>query len=191
MPLIRRFALAAALLLCGQAMAATISIQYTVTPLGGNLYRYVYTISNNGSLGSGVNVQFFDIYFDASLYQSGSLHIVSPPSIQAQWSELVFSPISGVPAAYDVLSLSGGIPTGSSVSGFAVEFRWLGAGVPGAQPFEVFDPVTFLSLQKGTTTPPASVPAASPESLSVLALALGIAGAIQAKRRTILPGPAR
>ena len=36
--------------------------------------------------------------------------------------------------------------------GFAVQFTWLGAGTPGAQPFEIVDPDTFQTLESGSTT---------------------------------------
>ena len=57
--------------------AHAISVQYGLTSLGGNAYRYDYSIANDGSLGAGVPVELFDIYFDPTLYLESSLNIVS------------------------------------------------------------------------------------------------------------------
>jgi hypothetical protein len=165
-----------------QTVAGTISIDYSLVPLGGNVYRYVYTITNNGSLGNATRVQLFDILFDPSLYQEPSLQIVTPASLQTQWSELLLKSVPGVSAAYDALALQGGIPVGSTVSGFSVQFVWLGSGVPGTQPFQIFDPNTFQLLQTGQTTTPSSpvaAPAASTFSLILLAVGLALTGGCQ------------
>jgi len=41
--------------------AYAISVQSQLFPLGGNQYRYVYTVTNDDSLGAGVAVKLFDI----------------------------------------------------------------------------------------------------------------------------------
>jgi MYXO-CTERM domain-containing protein len=61
-------------------------------------------------------------------------------------------------------SYAGGIPVGGAVSGFAVQFDWLGSGAPGAQPFDIVDPQTLQPLFSGTTVP-------EPAGLLLLALA--------------------
>src|SRR5690349_2660222 len=106
--------------------------------MGGNVYRYIYTITNSGPVGAGAPVQLFDILFDTSRYQQSSLQIVTPSTLQLAWSETLLGALPGVPAAYDVLALHGGIPAGNTVSGFAVQFTWLGPGLPGPQPFQIY-----------------------------------------------------
>jgi hypothetical protein len=178
-----RFAAIAAFLFLSSAHAApppTISIQYRVVSLGGNVYRYIYSITNNGSIGAGSPVQLFDILFDTSQYQPGSIQIVSPSTIQLNWSEQLLTAVLGLPTTYDVLALHGGVPAGTTVSGFSVQFTWIGAGTPGAQPFQIFDSGTFQLLQNGTTViDPASVPAASTWSLLLIGLGLGSTVAYQ------------
>jgi hypothetical protein len=180
------------LLAAAQTAAAAISIQYTVVPVGGNVYRYVYSLTN--SAGSPA-VQLFDILFDTSQYQESSLTIVTPPPLNAQWQQQILHSVApSIPAAYDALSLSGGIPAGSTVTGFAVQFTWLGTGTPGPQPFQVFDSSTFALLQSGTTAAAAQVvgvPGASPFSLGILGIALAIAAAVQKQLRTSLPSRSR
>lgn len=166
--------------LSAQPLAGTITVHYNLTSLGGNVYRYVYSITNNGSLGSGAPVQLFDILFDPSLYRETSLQIATPSSLQSQWSEQLLVSLPGVPAAYDALALRGGILAGSTISGFSVQFTWLGSGVPGSQPFQVFNPSTFQLLQTGQTagdTPPLGAPAASTLSMILIGVGLALTGA--------------
>ena len=171
-----------------QSVPGVISVSYDVVHLGGNVYRYVYSITNNGSAGSAAPMQLFDILFDTNLYQEPSLQIVTASSLQVQWSEELLLSLPGVPATYDALTLRGGIPAGSSVTGFSVQFVWLGPGVPGSQPFQIFDPTTFQVLQTGHTVnssspvpDPTGAPAASTISLILIGLGLAVTATYQAR----------
>jgi hypothetical protein len=178
-----RFAIPLLLVICAHTAAAAVSIRYTLQPLGGQSYRYVYTITNDGSLGGAAPVLLFDIMFDTSLYAEGSLQIVTPSNLHPHWSEQILSSLPGLPAAYDVLAISGGIPAGSTVTGFSVQFVWLGPGVPASQPFEIYN-LGFSLLQSGSTAPNlAPIPAASTISLTALGVSLALAAAYQARRR--------
>ena len=131
--------------------AHAIAIQYDLSSLGGNAYRYDYTITNDGSLGASVPVQLFDIYFDPALYLESSLSIATSGPTARNWDQIFLSSGPLIPAAYDALALSGGIADGAVVSGFAVDFTWLGLGTPGAQLFDIYNPTTFALLDSGTT----------------------------------------
>jgi hypothetical protein len=133
--------------------------------LGGSAYRYEYSVYNDGSLGAGVPIELFDVLFDPALYQESSLQIVTPDPPKSEWSEQFLASLPGVPAAYDALALTGGIPDGSTVGGFAVEFIWLGPGLPGGQPFQIYSVDRFRPLETGGTVP-------EPSFLCVLALSL-------------------
>jgi hypothetical protein len=186
-----RFAAGVLLVLATQAFADTPpSIQYTLIPLGGNVYQYVYSITNNGTFPGGASVKLFDIFFDSSLYQKSSLQIVTPSSLQSQWSEVLLAVIPPViPAEYDALSLQGGIPVGNTVTGFSVKFTWLGQGLPGPQLFQVSDPTTFQVLQVGQTAlAPISVPAASTLSLILVGLGLALLAAYQIRSKQSATG---
>jgi len=170
-----KFTPIAILLLSTQAFAAgTTTIQYSLVPLGGNVYRYIYSITNNGSVEDGAPIQLFDTLFDTSLYQESSLQIVTPSSLHSQWSEVLLSGVPpAIPAAYDALALQGGIAAGTTVTGFSVQFTWLGPGVPGVQPFQIYDPTSFQLVQSGQTSSSSlSVPAAS--TLSLILLGVGL-----------------
>jgi hypothetical protein len=179
----RGFAAGALLLAFVQAASGAVSIQYSVVHVSGNVYQYVYSITNSGSSAS--PVQLFDILFDTSLYQESSLQIVTPNPLHTQWSEQLLASAPSVPAAYDALSLTGGIPPGSTVSGFSVQFIWLGSGTPGGQPFQVFDATTFAVLQTGQTFSPLTIPTASTLSLSLIGLGLSISTALQLRNRVV------
>lgn len=165
-------ALAALLLVASNAPATT--IQSTITAVGVDHYRAVYTVENDGTLGTAL--AGFSILFDPALYLESSLAIVTASPLADAWDETVLGSAVLVPAAYDVLALAGGIPVGSAAAGFAVEFTWLGPGAPGTQPFEVFDPTTFQVLETGTTT-------LVPDPGTMTLLAAGVGGLAGVRRR--------
>lgn len=138
--------------------AFAVSVQYELTPLGGSNYRYVYTVSNDGSLGSGASVELFDVMFDPALYLESSLVISTPASPGSSWDEIFLVSAPGVPAAYDAMALAGGIPVGAALGGFSVDFAWIGTGTPGNQPFAIYDPGSFALLAEGMTGNLAAVP---------------------------------
>lgn len=169
----RGLAASCLLLVSVQAAAAAVSIHYSVVPMGGNVYRYVYSVSN--SSGSPA-AKLFDIHFATSLYDESSLQIVTEPGLSAQWAQQILVSVPpSLPAAYSSFALSGGIPAGSTVTGFSVQFTWLGPGSPGSQEFQVFDATTFTLLETGVTAhAPQSIPAASTLSLALLSLAMAV-----------------
>ena len=159
--------------------AHAIAIQYDLTALGGNGYRYDYMITNDGSLGAGIPVELFDIYFDPALYLESSLNIVTPGPLMLSWDETILSSGVLVPAAYDAYALNGGIADGSFATGFAVAFEWLGLGLPGEQVFDIFNPTTFALLETGTTR---ALAIPLPGTLPLLGV--GIVAMLWARRRT-------
>jgi hypothetical protein len=164
--------IALASLTCLPAQAGFIS--YEITDLGGANYRYDYTITNDGSITTQIGL--FDILFDPALYDEASLFNVSDPSLEADWSQMFLGSGIGVPAAFDAFANGSGIGVGGSVSGFAVQFSWLGTGSPGAQTFEIYDPETFELLGGGTSTlqlpPVTAVPEPGTFALMTLSLAM-------------------
>lgn len=165
-------------------VSSAITIEYALTHLGGNSYEYLYSISNDGSLGASTPLQIFDIAFDPALYEESSLAILSPTDTSDNWLEELFASAVGVPAFFNALALTGGIPVGDTVSGFTVSFDWLGgAAGPGAQIFEVYDPQTFDLLVTGTTRN-ANDPTAVPEPATLLLVGAGLAGIIVLRKRS-------
>lgn len=157
------------------AASFAISIEYSLTSLGGSAYQYDYWVTNDGSLGAGVGVNLFDIAFDISLYEETSLTIESPPAMAADWMESILFGAPGVPAVYDAYALGSGILT--SESGFAVQFNWLGAAtLPGAQAFTIYDPNTFDILEEGITTLQKTQISSVPEPGTIVLVGTGLIG---------------
>ena len=92
--------------------ASAIVIDYHLVSLGGDNFRYEYTITNDGSLGAGVSLELFDILFDPALFDESTLAIVSPIARQAKWDELIFDLGIGIPAAYDAFAMAAVSPKG-------------------------------------------------------------------------------
>lgn len=142
-------AIAAALLLLaslfalGRASAAVIT--YELTPEAGNRWTYQYMVS---AAAADPVIEEFTIFFDPALY--ANLQLVSAPP---GWDALVIQPDQGLPADgfFDALALAAGLAPGSSQGGFAVSFDFLGNGRPGAQNFDIVDPLTFATLSSGAT----------------------------------------
>ncbi|HNQ24393.1 MAG TPA: hypothetical protein PKK06_15005 [Phycisphaerae bacterium] len=144
-------ALSLSLLLPASLCAAgPVSIYYEATPLGGNEWQYVYDVANNSLPGP---IEEFTIWFALGQYAQLALETPDPPA--GAWDELVAQPdpILHADGFYDALTLATGIPVGGHESGFTVRFEWLGTGEPGAQPFEIIDPVTFDTIWGGSTLP--------------------------------------
>jgi len=182
MKILRRLSVAS-LAFAAQAASATI-IDYHLVSLGGSSYRYEYKLMNDGSLGAGVPVKWYDITFNSSLYDEPSLLIVTPDPPASDWDEQIFSTGLLVEPVYDVFALSGGIAVGGTVSGFSVQFTWLGAGIPGVQSFEVYDPNTFDLLESGRTQPAdGAVPEPGTLALFLPAFLAAAAGAVRRRRR--------
>jgi hypothetical protein len=181
-----RLAAIAILSLGAPAVAGTpssISVQSILTPLGGNVYRYVYSITNNGAAGSAA-VKLFDVLFDTSLYTS--LQIVTPANLQGQWSEKLLAAVPpSIPTTYDALALLGGVAPGTTVGGFAVQFTWLGSGLPGSQPVQIFDPTSFAQLQSAQTVvvDASTIPATSAPSLILMTVGLAVIAAYYSRKR--------
>ena len=167
-----------ALMLAGVSLPASAAqVSYALSSLGGTQYRYTYTVTNDGTTGGAIKL--FDVFFDPALYDESSLTIVTANPPASDWDQLILASGIAVPAAYDALALSGGIPINGSQAGFAVEFAWLGVGTPGAQDFAIVNPITFDTLETGTTTT-SVVPL--PAALPLLLTALGGVGVFGRKR---------
>ena len=152
----RSIALCVALIaLPAMGFCGAIQITYSLTPVNNepNTYIYTYSVFNDGSLPGSEPVELFDINFDPTLYQETSLTDVTPNPLSSEWSTEILHSAGSSPAMFDALELSPGITAGNTVSGFAVEFVYLGQGLPGAQTFSISDPNTepIPTLQTGTT----------------------------------------
>ncbi len=146
-------------------------VEYSLTALGGDVWRYDYTLSN---IGPAENFDEFTVYFDAPGV-TGITALATP----AGWSSLVVQPDPLLPDAgfFDALNLSGPVPAGSVISGFSVAFSYLAGLTPGAQRFDLVLSEPFQTVHSGiTSATPSPVPLPAPAALLLLGLGAGAFG---------------
>lgn len=156
------------LIICSSASATAIS--YDVVNLGGNQWEYTYSVTNDTL---GVDIEEFAVYFDVGSYDN--LVTTNTP---IDWDPIAINPDPGIPddGYYDVLALSTGILPSKTLSGFSVQFDYLGSGIPGSQRFEIIDPLSFSVLDSGQTIA-ASQPIPEPSTFFLFGFGLiGLAG---------------
>ena len=144
-------------------------VDFAVTSLGGSSWRYNYTI-NNPTPSAGFDE--LTVYFDYSKYSNLSAGVA--PS---GWDLLLIQPDTGIPSDgyFDVLSLTGPLADGVSISGFSVTFDYVLGETPGAQPFDLIDSGSFTVLSSGRSIDPNASTVPEPESLALMLLGLGCA----------------
>jgi hypothetical protein len=126
-------------------------IRYQTSDLGSGNYQYTYDVAN---ISLTTPIEEFTIWFDFGLYKNLAIRTPDPPA--SNWSEIVIQPepVLQDDGAYDAKALGLGIGIGQIVTGFAVSFDWLGDAVmPGAQFYEIIDPVTYQTIDSGYTVP--------------------------------------
>lgn len=175
----------------GLRIASADPIYYEAENLGGNTWRYDYTVAND----TGAPIDWFTIFFDPLAY---AFEMLAPaffevdPSIVGNpdgWDILVAAPDPFFPGSpddqsgfYDGFALfAPPIAPGESLGGFSIEFEWLGAGTPGSQPFTLGG----LGLGEGParfTEPFPTVSVSEPGTL--LLLATGLAALARRRRST-------
>lgn len=167
-------------LVLGLAVTANATtITYETSNISGNRWQYMYSIANDTPLPS---LKEFTVYFDYALY--ANLSLVNSPS---GWDPLVVQPDTILDAEqdgyYDAYSLAG-LMMGNAVTGFMVEFDWLGSpSGPGVQAFEVINPDNFSMIESGTSVLAQDSNAPIPEPSTVLLTALGLAGFVLSRRK--------
>jgi hypothetical protein len=160
--LIPAFCFVASLVAPIAAARATIitfeAIDLTDVVPGENLYRYVYSL----------DAFPYDAGYGFSIYFPFFLHTAlesPPPAVSADWDVLSLQPDWGLPAdgIYDALAL---VSEPATLSGFTIDFVWLGSGAPSSQFFLVYDSA-FNPVESGQTFP-------VPESGTFCLLSIGL-----------------
>lgn len=145
------------------------AIFYDITNLSGNDWRYEYRLSGfQFQAGEG-----FTIFFDESLFED--LRNVSVPG---DWDPLLSQPDS----FFQVAGFLDALATVNQPSNqtFGIDFTYLGAGTPGAQPFEAYSTnPDFVVFDSGLTE-------MVPEPDAILLVGGGLALLIGFGRRTRL-----
>lgn len=153
------------LLLCliSPQLRAQGQILYAATDLvdttpGSDLWQYDYTLS-------GITFQAnegFSVFFDSAVYRNLQSF---PPAVSADWNVLSVQPdvLLSAPGFYDALAVHN-LPSPSS--GHRITFVWMGQGMPGTQPFTVYN-TDFSTRSFGQTMP-------VPEPRTVWLIAAGL-----------------
>ncbi len=161
-----RLALACACLgILGAPAAQAASLEYVLTDLGSNTWRYDYTLINAPAAPA---FDEFTVFFANDLFSSIEL-LASPPD----WDTLVIQPDPDIPADgfFDGLRIAGPMPDGSAASGFSVKFSYLQGLTPGSQRFDLIDSSNFSVVYSGVSVA-AQVP--EPQTLWLLSFGLGM-----------------
>jgi hypothetical protein len=138
------------------------AIDAVLSDLGGGAFRYDYTMINDGSLPGGADIESFDIEFLESA--------ITGYSDLAAWDEFTFPGLGDDLLVMDAI-FGPGLPAGDSLN-FYVEFEWAGIGLPSAQNYVIYDPVSFAVLETGTTNVDAQVPVPATLWLTLVGIAL-------------------
>ncbi len=151
------------------SVAQATIISYSSTNISGNTWENTYSVSNDTLVS---DIEEISIYFDLGLYEN--LTLATAP---AGWDPIAFDPDPLLPddGLYDVLALASGIAFGDMLSGFSIQFDFLGASAPGSQFFEVLDPLTFTVLDSGYTQ---LVVTSVPVPGTILLMSVGLIGLI-------------
>jgi opacity protein-like surface antigen len=155
--MMKRIILAAVMLGCVLSTSAVADtntqIRYDATDLGLGQWQYSYEVSN---INLSMPIEEFTIWFDYGLYENLAIATPDPPA--GNWDEVIWQPDSVLGnGGYDALTKSLSIGTGESVSGFSVSFNWLGVGSPGAQSYEIINPIDYTTIDSGVTVPEPSI----------------------------------
>lgn len=176
MRLFDRVVLTLGAMLVPLSMAHAGLVDYATTPLGGNLWRYDYTINNTTP---STAFDELTVFFDVNSYE-----LLSAPTAPAGWDPIVVQPDTGIPASgfFDVLSLGGFLADGQVLTGFSLTFAYLGPGTPGEQRFDLLNSADFSVTLSGTTTQPGAVPIPEPGTALLVLSGLATVLSRRAKR---------
>ncbi len=172
--LFRQLIAAGLTLLLGAAAHAGI-VQYTTTALGGDLWRYEFTLQGQAPSGGfdGLTIYFAPTSF--GLLTS----LVAPPD----WDPLVIQPDTALPADgfVDLLHVSGLLNGTVDPVGLSVDVRYLGTGSPSSQRFELYVSDPFSVVLSGETQQANEVPEPGTIFLVAVALGFGLSGRVWTK----------
>lgn len=163
--------------LLGLSSTVAQQVEYTLTATGGDSWRYDYSIATTTS---SLSFDELTVYFGNGLFTS--LGQVAAPT---GWDPLIVQPDASLPADgfFDVLSTSGPVALGSTITGFSVSFSYLAGMTPGAQRFEFIDSGPFAVVVAGMTSPlTVASPVPEPETYLMFIVGLLVLGAGRASR---------
>ncbi|HEV8543140.1 MAG TPA: hypothetical protein VGR78_12165 [Verrucomicrobiae bacterium] len=167
--------LSSALLVWAGASLQATTIDYNLVSLGGNQWKYTYTVENDTIAGA---ITDFLIYFP-SLSSSDAFNYTLDSTITPTgWNGSLFAP-SAVDLGGFAEWSGGSIPAGGSDGVFGVEFTYTGTERLGQQSFEVYDD-NFNLLDSGSTSRAGAAVPEQTATMTFAVLALACLGGIKA-----------
>jgi PEP-CTERM motif len=173
----RPLAVLALLFCCCVSPAQASVIVYDVTELGSNRWRYDYEITNDDLPDP---ITWFTVWFNRTQYGSlcsadlltGTCAV--DPLAPAGWDPFVAQPDPLLPddGFFDLFTTGTGIANGQTLSGFSIEFTWLGIGTPGSQAYDIIGSDPAMPLQSRLTVLRAPTAVPEPSTLALLGIAL-------------------
>ncbi len=133
------------ILLNSPALVSATNIFFENKNIIDNVWETKYTLVNYTL---DLEIKAFSVFFDFNLYEN-----ITSPLSPSDWETLVIQSDLILPddGFYDAQSLNSGLGLKKALTGFSVQFTYLGPGEPGQQPFVIFDPLTFNEIELGTT----------------------------------------
>jgi hypothetical protein len=154
-----------------------VALRYELVSLNDSgTYEYRYQIDN---VGLNAGISWFSVDFDPALYDVASLRVMASA---AGWDAQILQPGFGLPAQLDLYTFDDSVAQGKGMAGFAIQFLWLGSGLPGEQHFTVWDPDTFDVRYQGASARVVVQGLPEPAALGLSLLALGVAAAACRRR---------
>lgn len=139
------------------------------TIIGVDRMKYTYHLD-----GAFTAFQGFTLIYDSTLH--ANLSVTTPLGVD--WDQVISQP--GLPGTFDGLQFNTALADiADATATFEVEFGWSGIGLPGSQPYELFD--DQFNLISASRTTPFAVMASVPEPDTLL---LVLAGLLLLRRQT-------
>ena len=132
------------------------------TVAGVDRMKYVYHLN-----GTFPTFYGFNLIYDSSRYANLD---VTVPLLGSDWAQLLIQPDAGAPLD-GLLTYTALTDIADATSTLEVEFDWLGVGMPGSQPYEIFDDgFNIVSTARTTEFGANTVP--EPATLALVVTAL-------------------
>jgi len=184
----------------GWSAAQAVSIEYTLTDLGGSEYVFEYFPSTDIQMAAGsdwLSSDFLAIYFPSAFYSQLSVSVPPnpPSSLDAVfWADPVavdvLEPFAAIDGEYQIVA-GVNFPNLAAYT-FQVKFTWLGpeGTLPGDQLFRIFD-ADLTMLYEGMTSLQASAsPVPEPPTIILTATLLGAIALVRRWNPASLASPA-
>lgn len=163
--------------MCFAPLAVAAGIQYSLSSLGGDSWRYDYTLNNSGP---SLSFDELTIFFDLPGVVS-----IDSFAVPVGWDPITVQADPGIPDGGFVDAVhSAGLLAAGSFSGFSAAFHYAPGMTPGAQTFQLISSAAFDIIKTDLTTKVPVVNAVpEPSTYALMISGLGLMGWAARRRR--------